>query len=261
MSFFSNFPTIPINLFDDGRIYNIKNTFRYARIPSNLKTDYLAYSQYQIQNGERPDIVSLRLYGNPNLYWTFFIVNDFLNEGVQNWPLSTQKIQEYVSLYLTDTIINTRPQSIVDIDGILIRVNNSVTGRFDITNKELVTGLLSNATGNVVGVNAQMQQLRITNVNGVFRNTEIISGASTGDQITTFQVFKMYDAPYEYINSNGEIVNNALFFSDGITNANLKTVTYYEKLIQLNDQKVMINIINPSYITEFVTEFQKSVGI
>ena len=42
----------------------------------NFVDEISAYRYFEISNGERPDIVSQRLYNTPNYHWTFFILND-----------------------------------------------------------------------------------------------------------------------------------------------------------------------------------------
>lgn len=257
MTFFNAFPKTKIDLGINNQLYDIKNTFRYAKIPDKFINNYLSYSKYTIVDGERPDIVSIRLYGTPNYYWTFFIVNDFLKNSYSNWMLSTYKLQEYVKLYMGDTVINMRPRYVLDPEGILIRVENSVVGNFDTVNKEPVTGYLSRAMGNVVDVDCSLQQLRITNVDGTFQANEIIIGTNTQDTVTSYEVYKLYNAPCEYRDSLGNVVDNQLFFSGGIPNTNVTPISYYEKIQEENDKKSSIKVISPSYITEFAKQFKK----
>ena len=73
--FFENFPKIQYKL-DDGRIIYIKDFFRKSKIEQDAVNSIVSYTKYEIQDGERPDIVATKLYGNPDLHWTFFLVND-----------------------------------------------------------------------------------------------------------------------------------------------------------------------------------------
>jgi hypothetical protein len=256
MVFFNSFPKTNIDIFNDSQLYEIKNTFRYAKIPNRFLNNHLAYIKYTIQDGERPDIVSTKLYGTPDYYWTFFLTNDFLKNSYSNWALSNRKMQEFLKLYMMDTVVNMRPKYVLDPDGILIRVENTVVGNFDIKNKETVTGYLSGATGKVIDIDPQMQQMRITDVGGSFYPNEIITGNNTQDFITSYEVYKLYQAPCEYRDSNNNIVNNQLFFQDGIPNTNIRAVSYYEKMQEENELKADIKVINPSYITEFVKQYK-----
>ena len=80
MAFFSLFPKVGYDLRNDGVLQNIVNLYRSVRPLQNFVDDVSAYKFYTVKNGERPDIVSDRLYGTPDFYWTFFIVNDFLHD-------------------------------------------------------------------------------------------------------------------------------------------------------------------------------------
>jgi hypothetical protein len=153
-----------------------------------------------------------------------------------------------------------RPRIVLDPDGILIRVDNTVVSNFDVKNKEPVRGNILGATGNIVDVDPALQQLRITNVDGNFFPNEIITGNNTGDFIISYEVYKLYEAPCEYRDVGGNAVTNQLFFRGGVTNANLTPISYYQKLQEENDLKKTIKIISPQYITEFVKEYKRLLG-
>ena len=52
-----------------------------------LKANAAFYQDYTIVSGERPDTTSFRLYGTPEYYWTFYLLNDKLRES--GWPVSS----------------------------------------------------------------------------------------------------------------------------------------------------------------------------
>ena len=62
-----------------GKVVTIKDFFRKAKIESNTIDSLIEYQSYEILEGERPDIVAAKLYGDSDLHWTFFLVNDFDN--------------------------------------------------------------------------------------------------------------------------------------------------------------------------------------
>jgi hypothetical protein len=88
--FFSKYPKIDYDLLSDGSIFRLTDISRAAIINSNkIQDDSVLYTYYDIVDGERPDIVSHKLYGDSSFYWTFFIINDFLRDGYySSWPLS-----------------------------------------------------------------------------------------------------------------------------------------------------------------------------
>ena len=53
----------------------------YVDILDQLKVDQAFYEDYTILSGDRPDIVSNKLYNSPDYYWTFYMLNDHLRES------------------------------------------------------------------------------------------------------------------------------------------------------------------------------------
>ena len=96
MAFFKQFPKVEYDFNRQGVIMNMVDIYRSVRPLQNFVDDTTAYIYYEVRNGERPDIVSNKLYGNQNFYWTFFVVNEALHDGLQTWPLS----QEYLFTYI-----------------------------------------------------------------------------------------------------------------------------------------------------------------
>ena len=78
MAFFKQFPKVQYEFERNGVITNVVNIYRSVRPLREFIDNTSAYTFYEVINGERPDIVSQRLYDNPNYYWTFFIINDIL---------------------------------------------------------------------------------------------------------------------------------------------------------------------------------------
>ena len=53
-----------------------QNLTAYVDIVDRLKDNIAFYEYYYIIEGDRPDQVSMQLYGTTNAYWTFFIFNN-----------------------------------------------------------------------------------------------------------------------------------------------------------------------------------------
>ena len=68
MSFFKQFPKIEYDFNRTGVKQNMVDLFRSVRPLPSFLDNYSAYKFYEIKNGERPDIVSQRLYNNPVLH-------------------------------------------------------------------------------------------------------------------------------------------------------------------------------------------------
>ena len=69
------FPTEGYDYYRDGIVQNVVGIYKSIRPLQNFIDNLSGYNYYEIKNGERPDIVSQRLYGTVNYYWVFFIIN------------------------------------------------------------------------------------------------------------------------------------------------------------------------------------------
>ena len=97
-NFFSKYPKVSYALDDSGTKYTLTDISRSAIINSNRISDNsLLYTYYEVADGDRPDIVSHKLYGTVQYYWTFFVINDHLRNGLNNgWPLSYTKLEAMI---------------------------------------------------------------------------------------------------------------------------------------------------------------------
>jgi len=64
-------------------------------IPSLLKNPLLFYS-YDLQEGDTPEIVAEKYYGDPYRYWLVLFSNQILDPQFE-WPLSSQQFLSYLS--------------------------------------------------------------------------------------------------------------------------------------------------------------------
>ena len=196
MAFFKQFPKVQYDFERNGVVQNVVNIYRSVRPLQNFIDNSTAYTFYEIKNGERPDIVSQRLYDNPNYYWTFFIVNDFLHDGMRAWPMAQEDLFEYLEVEYEGYVINTNPVVIRNTDGIITSFKDSLAGSVPNASNgafnmgETVTGSISGFSGTLTKKNVDLNQLVIQNVNSnsplgdpdaISGGTENIIGQTSGD--------------------------------------------------------------------------------
>ena len=76
MNLFTLYPKInyDINSFDQVRAIDIQASFKIRDYIKNYRG--ITYQPYVVQDGERPDNVSFKLYGNSRYDWLILLVND-----------------------------------------------------------------------------------------------------------------------------------------------------------------------------------------
>jgi|TARA_R110000851_G_scaffold41409_4_gene103995 hypothetical protein len=282
MSFFKPFPYVQYEFFNDGVKTRIKDIFRYIKVQDEAIDDANGYKFYQIHDGERPDALSYKLYGTPEYYWTFFLINDTLNEGLSGWPLSSQEFEKYMNREYEGIVINTKPVIATDIFG-QIEIRDSIAGKFQIG--ELVQGTTTNHRGTLAAKDSRSSQLILENIEKntgteldpiwvkadlnlqTFAPPENLTGLLTGDVVSSHQVFDRRIAPKYYIDSNGLIVDNDTFFPSnvssggsvegGVPDDETIIVTHREYEDELNNKRSAIRVIRPENIQDFVLRFKR----
>lgn len=252
--FFRNFPYTTYDYLQNGVDTRVIDLFKFVQPKDHFLDDLSTYVYYQISEGDRPDIVSQKLYDTPEYYWTFFIINDTLRNGISSWPLSSEELERYLTQEYNGIVLTTAPKYIYDSDGILRDIRNSLAGRFEIG--ETIKGSRSNATGTLHYKDATMGQLVLKNVQGVFNVPELIVGQSSGDSVTTYQSFNWVDAPKYYTDINGRPVTDKTFIPSADSISNMGAVTHREYETDLNEQQSKIRVIKRNKILAFSEAYE-----
>ena len=253
MSFFKQFPKVEYDFNRTGVKQNMVDLFRSVRPLPTFLDNYTGYKFYEIKNGERPDIVSQRLYGSSMFYWTLFLVNDHLHDGYRAWPLSQEDLQEYMAKQYEGYVIETSPK-------VSNNFENSLAGRFQMG--ETVTGSTSDATGKVTRKIIDLSQLVIQEVTGVFQAPELIIGSTSTDSVSSNRVYKYLDAPYYWYKAgdkNKKPLTNADHITGGTNNSQLEYVTNRAHLEEKNDEYSRIRVVAPNSMNDFVRRFKELI--
>ena len=279
MSYFSMFPTQAYDFNRDGIYQTVVDLYRSVRPIQNFVDNVSAYKYYNIRNGERPDIVSQHIYGSSDLHWTFFLVNDFLHEGISSWPMSQEDLHEYINIHYNGYALETRPDLVYNSDGQITNYKDSLAGRFQL--KETITGQTSGAKGTLTKKDIYLNQLIVQDVTGTFLGDgtgnvqEAVTGSTSTDTVTIRIAWEYADAPHHWYqdgDSTEAHVSNANFFSttdDAATNLILqqgsvaapKYTSNRAWVHALNDQRSKIRIVDPAYIPIFKDTFESLINV
>ena len=163
MSFFKQFPTIQYNLFDSGEFITMKNIFRHVSVNDIGLDGITSYTYQSINDGERPDILSQRLYKTPDYYWTFFILNNRLKSGLAQWPKTQRELERHLEqTHDTYSVMQFIPQTTVE-DGETITFN-SFSG-IDMSHPYLrIRRKITNGYALVKEYRPHLLQLRVTDI-------------------------------------------------------------------------------------------------
>ena len=242
--YFQRFPFVEYNFGDNEANTIFPNITSYIDMIDQLKGEVAFYEKYTILDGDRPDVVSQKLYGTPDYHWTFFFMNDGLRES--GWPLPEREMRELVKKRYPHRTVTTE-------DAIAA---NFLPGDF-------VLGKTSGTTGRVIERNLDLGQIVIASdeneagLNNNFGQTEqIVAGTTAEEQaINTANLISesvQYNATLYYKNSSGDIVDIDPYNQ---TTSGLTPTTIMEDNIEFNDKLKDIIIIKPDRIASVVSEY------
>ena len=94
--YFKNFPVIPYDSTGDGTIKFVTNLLRRVAVRQKVKTNVLLYDTYDVKQGETPESIADKLYGDPELHWVVMLVND-ITDRYHQWPMTYAQFLQFVN--------------------------------------------------------------------------------------------------------------------------------------------------------------------
>tara|TARA_R110001592_G_scaffold6963_1_gene38540 strand:- start:4152 stop:4889 length:738 start_codon:yes stop_codon:yes gene_type:complete len=237
--FFNNFPEIQYQL-DSGEIIFIKDFFRKSKIEQESVNALIEPQLYSLVEGERPDTLASKIYGNSNLHWTFFLVNDI--ENYYDWHKDVNTFENYINKkYPGQYAIGDATTDIVSAKSFI----SDTSHKFLLGEK--VTS--ASAEGRIITVEPEKFRIAIENVTGSFVANETITGKVSTNSFTPTTVINHRDGVQYYSNADGLKRNTSAV---GYT-----STTIYNQEFEDNETKRHIKIISPRVIGTIVRRFEK----
>ena len=229
--FFDKFPTISYSFsskkYPDYQIVR-DILFRTAFIRDALDKK-TAYTEYIIRDGDTPDILANKIYGDSEAHWIILYANEILDAQF-DWPMTTGVFNKYIA-----DKYRSMAQDLIELEDYQV-----IAWTQDLTNEE-----------SVHHYEKVIKQENLTTQ--ITTETRFIINKSRLTDNALNVPYDYYDGPghlpaeqsYDPININGETI---------IQNISSNAVTYYDYEDELNEQKRTIRIPKKEYYTQIVTE-------
>ena len=94
--YFDSFPVIPYDSKGDLNFKDVTNLLRRVGMRTKLKTNTLLYDTYDVKEGETPEMIAHKLYGDAKLHWIILLVND-ITDRYHQWPMSGGQFLDYIN--------------------------------------------------------------------------------------------------------------------------------------------------------------------
>ena len=96
MSYFSKFPLMTYDIKGDKNYKLLPDILRRVKLRSGLRSGMFIFDNYDVVDGERPEDLAFKLYGDPELHWVILMTNNITDRYYQ-WPLTQPQFQEHMT--------------------------------------------------------------------------------------------------------------------------------------------------------------------
>ena len=94
--YFTKFPYIIYDSVVNGEFKIVTNLLRRVAIRSKIKVNTLFFDTYDVKEGETPEMIAHKLYGDSELHWIVLLVNN-VTERYHQWPKNNNQFLAYIN--------------------------------------------------------------------------------------------------------------------------------------------------------------------
>ena len=235
--YFASIKNALIDVDGSGNLDVLKNLTAKAKVSNDLINNAGFYQTVAVIDGERPDLLSQRLYNTSDYHWTFLLLNPQIKNIWDDLPMSASQLIEYCT--------NKYQYLAGDTD-------DSLVDKF--TLGETVTGGVSGATGILKEIHVNMGYLVIEKTSGTFTETgETVQGGNSQDSAACNFIKSQAYAPHHHVDdSTGGWVKRRL--------AGTTPYTYIDYESAVTEQNRNIKVIKPENISDVARKFAAAMS-
>ena len=254
MTYFNQHPNTLYRFGNNEQPILFQDLSRYADVLDQIKDNVSVYEEFTIIENMRADQISQRLYGTPNLHWTFYLLNDKLRE--QGWPLSEVDLLAECKKDFPNT-------ALVTATDIISKQTNAVTG---ITKDRIIPG--ATITGQNSGVSGVVDhrhvELGLVVVKGTQAftagETAVLSSDTSVSMIIT-SVVEEHLSTHHWENASGTYVD--LIGSNGIVDitggASNVEITQIDNFRVVNNNLKTIKVLKRDVVGQVTSAIKAAI--
>ena len=236
--YFENFPLINYSLDNGVSEFTMTDFFRRVKADANSILGSSAYYEYQMADGDTPEILAHKLYGDPNLHWVLLITNETIDPRF-DWAQTQNSLTNYIrDKYGAAKVNAAHHYENASGDTVYYR---AFTGTVDVATTSAGSSIAVVGTGTAFTTEVLSTAFAVRfgttttayTVVAVNSNTSItVSGAA----VTVAVVGKTMIDNFSYSSTVTRVTN-----------------TEYEEAI--NETRRTIRVIKPQYVPRFIESF------
>ena len=278
--YFDKFPLVQYDISKDGNVRLATDILRRVAFREKVLEQAGLFEEYYVEEGETPEIVAEKVYGDPEMHWVVMLFNEIIDPKY-DFPLSESQLERFLDktypgkAYYLDSNTDNVPvtKNFVVGEDVFFGLNKGLVREWDpVTQKlnlEQETGLLS--VGDIVTSKDKDGAEFTTRVKRVveFHKLGLHHFENSGETAELNNYASAPDTNGIQVplgqTGAGSFASSAVSFSDTILRGYINSVTpttYVIKTIsdvavEENDAKRKIRLLKQRYIPQVVDEFKR----
>ena len=96
MSYFSKFPLITYDIKNNGNYKLLPDILRRVKQRSAIKSGQFIFDAYDVRNGEKPEDIAYKWFGDAELHWVILMTNN-VTDRYYGWPMNSVQFAEFLT--------------------------------------------------------------------------------------------------------------------------------------------------------------------
>ena len=94
--YFSKFPLMVYDIKGNSNYTLLPDILRRVKLRAGLASSRFVFDKYNVKEGEKPEDVAFKYYGDPEYHWVIMMVNN-ITDRYYGWPLNFAQFAEFLT--------------------------------------------------------------------------------------------------------------------------------------------------------------------
>ena len=96
MSYFSKFPLFAYDIKNNNNYKLLPDILRRVKLRSKIKSGGMLFDRYDVKEGEKPEDVAYKWFGDAELHWVILMTNN-ITDRYYEWPMNQAQFAEFLT--------------------------------------------------------------------------------------------------------------------------------------------------------------------
>ena len=94
--YFNKFPLMVYDIKGDENYKLLPDILKRVKLRSGLSASRFVFDKYDVKEGERPEDIAFKYYGDPQYHWVVMMVNN-LTDRYYQWPMTQPDFEDFLT--------------------------------------------------------------------------------------------------------------------------------------------------------------------